>query len=253
MYDFVDMHCHLDFVDNPTELVSELKELNVAALIACVTPTDYFKAINTLKDFDNVEVGIGLHPWWIADKRINKDQLDILIENIDNCKVIGEIGLDFSRRCLSYDTQDLQLQAFSAICSKAAVSPTNHILTIHSIAAADKTLQILQDTNCINKCKCIYHWFSGSNKELADAIDAGIYFSVNEKTLSTKKWKEYAKVIPLDKILLETDMPATYGNAWTSTQELNSLTNTYNKLSSFNPKISKELLVRNSLEVLSHN
>ena len=44
--------------------------------------------------------------------------------------------------------------------------------------------------------------------QLAQAVDAGCFFSVSARMLETKRGREYAKAIPLRKLLLETDAPA---------------------------------------------
>ena len=55
--------------------------------------------------------------------------------------------------------------------------------------------------------------------ELVRARNAGCYFSVNERMLATKRGREYARQIPLDRQLLETDAPAE-PNTETSAQSL---------------------------------
>ena len=65
----------------------------------------------------------------------------------------------------------------------------------------------------------IFHWFSGTSDELVRARDADCYFSVNERMLASKRGREYARQIPLDRLLLETDAPAE-ANAETSAQSL---------------------------------
>ena len=65
---------------------------------------------------------------------------------------------------------------------------------------------LLKDTP--NSPTVIFHWFSGTSDELARARNAGCYFSINERMLVTKRGREYARQIPLNRLLLETDAPA---------------------------------------------
>ena len=53
----------------------------------------------------------------------------------------------------------------------------------------------------------IFHWFSGSSAQLKRARNLGCFFSVNAFMLQTKRGREYAKAIPLDRLLIETDLP----------------------------------------------
>ena len=51
------------------------------------------------------------------------------------------------------------------------------------------------------------HWFSGTSDELARARRLGCYFSVSEHMLASKRGREYARVVPEERLLLETDAP----------------------------------------------
>ncbi|MEE0705682.1 MAG: TatD family hydrolase, partial [Adlercreutzia sp.] len=57
----------------------------------------------------------------------------------------------------------------------------------------------------------IFHWFSGSSDDLQRALHAGCFFSVGPRMLASRRGREYARQIPLDRLLLETDMPARAG------------------------------------------
>ena len=63
--------------------------------------------------------------------------------------------------------------------------------------------KVVQDLSLIH----IFHWFSGSSAQLKRARDLGCFFSVNAFMLQTKRGREYAKAIPLDRLLIETDLP----------------------------------------------
>ena len=62
-----------------------------------------------------------------------------------------------------------------------------------------------------NSPTIIFHWFSGTSDELIRARHAGSFFSINERMLVTKRGREYARQIPLNRLLLETDAPAEPG------------------------------------------
>lgn len=82
------------------------------------------------------------------------------------------------------------------------------VLSLHSVKATDVVLDLLEGAELFSSNSCIFHWFSGSNNELHRAIKSGCYFSVGERFLSSKRGQEYLKVIPVNQLLFETDLPA---------------------------------------------
>ena len=57
----------------------------------------------------------------------------------------------------------------------------------------------------------ILHWYSGSIKNLLEAIERGYYFSVNQQMLLSKSGREIVDSIPIDRMLIESDAPFTKG------------------------------------------
>lgn len=153
-----------------------------------------------------VKLALGLHPWWVsADEDCLAEELRAFDAALSETHYMGEVGLDFSKRRIAM--RDAQLCAFRHIagaCAKAG----GKVLSIHCVKAYDDALSILKSSGCLASCTCIFHWFSGSFPQLAQAVDAGCFFSVSARMLETKKGREYAKAIPLQKLLLETDAPA---------------------------------------------
>lgn len=157
-------------------------------------------------DFPFIRFAVGLHPWWVSvGEDCLAEELRAFDAALSETHYVGEVGLDFSKRRIA--TRDAQLCVFRHIagaCAKAG----GKVLSIHCVKAYDDALSILKGSGCLASCTCIFHWFSGSFPQLAQAVDAGCFFSVSARMLETKKGREYAKAIPLQKLLLETDAPA---------------------------------------------
>jgi Tat protein secretion system quality control protein TatD with DNase activity len=89
---------------------------------------------------------------------------------------------------------------------------TGRVISIHAVRSAGTVLDVLESHGLLtprpDSPVITFHWFSGTSDELVRASDAGCYFSVNERMLATKRGREYARQIPLDCLLLETDAPA---------------------------------------------
>lgn len=214
-----DMHCHLDRMENAKEVAVAAWDAGIAVLDAPVTPQDAQRARELLAPFENVRVAIGLHPWWIADGSCGKDDVELAAKLATNARFIGEVGLDFSRRCL--DSRDAQIACFSKIVRSIAQNPLpGRVMTVHAVRSATDVLDILEREGLLGSGRgggpsasdgslpcVVLHWFSGTSDELARARRLGCYFSVSEHMLASKRGREYARVIPEDRLLLETDAP----------------------------------------------
>lgn len=166
--------------------------------------------------------GIGLHPWWLADGRCGPAEVDLLCEVAAQKRYIGEVGLDFSARFAG--SEPLQIQALIRLCDTLVQHPlTGRVISIHAVRSAGTVLDALESHGLLipnpDSPVIIFHWFSGTSDELVRARNAGCYFSVNERMLASKRGREYARQIPLDRLLLETDAPAE-ANTETSAQSL---------------------------------
>ncbi|HIU04090.1 MAG TPA: TatD family hydrolase [Candidatus Coprousia avicola] len=207
----VDMHCHLDRMSNAEEVAREAAERGIALFDTTVTPADARAAQDLLGSFDNVRVGTGLHPWWLADGRCSASDAARAAELAGKSPFVGEVGLDFGRR--GDGAQELQTTAFEDICRAIAHHPLPHrVISIHAIRAASTALDILERTGILGEdarhdTVVIFHWFSGTSDELARARRLGCHFSVNEHMLRSKRGREYARQLPSERLLLETDAP----------------------------------------------
>lgn len=222
----IDTHCHLDFARNEEALAAAYAACG-GALSGTCDPRDYERVRTMLAPFaPRVRVGLGLHPWWVADGACGEGEIALFERLAPSASLISEVGLDFQPR--RAETRDTQIEAFERVCLAAArpleegkaagqcaagssAESPRRVMSIHSSAAATCVLDVLERTGCLDACICIFHWFSGSQEELSRAIDAGCFFSVNERMLKTKRGRAYARTIPENRLLLETDFPGKPG------------------------------------------
>lgn len=206
-----DAHCHLDLMAHPDAVADEATALGLGLFDCGVDPRDFANAHGRTRRPPTVIKGIGLHPWWLADGRCGAVEVDLLCELASRERFIAEVGLDLSPRFAG--TEGIQTQAFERLCQALSQNPlAGRVLSIHAVRAAGATLDILESSGLLkdapNSPATIFHWFSGTSDELVRARGAGCYFSVNERMLATKRGREYARQIPLNRLLLETDAPA---------------------------------------------
>lgn len=233
-----DAHFHLGFVLDLVDFAADAQRARSLIFAASVTPGEYRDAKRALRcalnssqakaeatieaakgalrraaapsqqaaHFPFIKLAVGLHPWWVsADEGCLAEELCAFDGALPETRYVGEVGLDFSKRRIA--TRNAQLWAFRHIAN-ACAKDGGKVLSIHCVKAYDDVLSILDNSGCFVSCACIFHWFSGSFPQLAQAVDAGCFFSVSTRMLETKRGREYAKAIPLQKLLLETDAPA---------------------------------------------
>lgn len=208
---FFDTHCHLDLTLSPDAAASESAALGLGLFDCGVDPRDFSAANERARRHPGIIAGIGLHPWWLADGRCGAAEVNLLCELASRERYIGEVGLDFSARFAG--SEPLQIQALIRLCDALVQHPlTGRVISIHAVRSAGAVLDVLESNGLLapnpDSPAIIFHWFSGTSDELVRTRNAGCYFSVNERMLASKRGREYARQIPLDRLLLETDAPA---------------------------------------------
>lgn len=206
-----DAHCHLDLMAHPDAFADEATALGLVLFDCGVDPHDFARAKKRACGRSNIFAGIGLHPWWLADGRCGNAEINLLCEVAAQERLIGEVGLDFSARFAG--SEPLQIQTLDRLCDTLVQHPlAGRVISIHAVRSAGTVLDALESYGLLtpspNSPAIIFHWFSGTSNEFVRARNAGCYFSVNERMLATKRGREYARQIPLDRLLLETDAPA---------------------------------------------
>lgn len=255
-----DMHFHLDFALDPTQIAADAQEIGAKMLACTVVPKTYDDLSLLSERYRNICAGIGLHPWWIPEEKAEQDELlyEICsrIDSVNKCSgfLVGEVGIDLSKRAKACK-QD-QIRIFEQICvqtvqrAKTLEKPYGAIISIHAINSAQQVLDILETTEAVDECLCIMHWFSGSSDQLARAKKLGCYFSVNPMMGKSKRGKEYIKAIPEKLLLLETDGPVQSSN-YTAADQQKDLSEALRVICEIKGEGAKEKIAANSKKVIS--
>lgn len=202
-----DAHVHLDFMANAREVALDAGRRGLRLFANTVTPQGFVRTRELVGDLDNVDVGLGQHPWWVGQA-----DLGLFDELEPRTSWVGEVGLDFSPRRAEHGRQ---VEVFRHIARRCALSG-GKTLSIHAVRSAGAVLDVLEETGCLESNRCILHWFSGSTEELWRAIRAGCWFSVNETQAGTRRAKEQLRLIPGERLLFETDLPPTEGEVFSA-------------------------------------
>lgn len=229
--------------ESPAESTPQKERARMHSLCMTCSPNGFARAKARFAENPAVHVACGLHPRWIADGTCGPRDVEQLCTLIAHERIVGEVGLDFLP---AYeDSREEQLAAFDRIvdaCAKAG----NKVLSIHALRSADYVLETLERHRATENCACILHWFSGSSDQLHRAIKAGCWFSVNNRMLDTKKCREYARIIPESRLLLESDLPSHPAENAVPEQIAESLAETLEKLAQIRGKDCETLCFHNA-------
>ena len=133
---------------------------------------------------------------------LSENYIDILKEFSKNkkCVAIGEIGLDYYWR---QDNKESQKKVFEEQILLA--KELNLPVIVHDREAHEDTLNILKK----HKPKGVLHCFSGSAEMAKEILKLGMYIGLGGALTfkNARRPVEVAEMLPLDKLLLETDCP----------------------------------------------
>ncbi|UKK86181.1 TatD family hydrolase [Sphingopyxis sp. BSN-002] len=195
----IDFHCHLDLFPDPQNVLEGIDARGTYVLAVTTTPKAWRGTKKLVGDRKRVRVALGLHPELVAHRH---QELPLLCGLLPEARYVGEIGIDGSPP--HRDSLDLQKAVFDRILTECAALG-GRVMTIHSRGAASAVLDALERRP--NAGVPILHWFSGSTKELTRAVQIGCWFSVGPAMLKSRKGRELASAMPIDRMLTETDAP----------------------------------------------
>tara|TARA_B100000401_G_C52755764_1_gene695612 strand:- start:416 stop:1174 length:759 start_codon:yes stop_codon:yes gene_type:complete len=203
----IDSHCHLDhepLLSDIDNVIIRSKSAGITKILTICTTLNSFDKIKKLVLKDKIIYGTyGIHPHETKNDIVNSEL--IINEIISNDKIIGvgETGLDFY-----YNNSDKETQIKSFKTHIEASIELNIPLIIHSRSAENETFNILNNYKNDN-LKILMHCFTGSQKFAEKLLDLNAYFSASG-IITFKNSQDLQKtfqLIPLDKLLIETDSP----------------------------------------------
>ena len=72
---------------------------------------------------------------------------------------------------------------------------------------ASKVLKHLEESRLFDNSQAILHWCTGTGSAARRAVELGCYFSINEEMLRSEKHRKLISILPLERLLTETDGP----------------------------------------------
>jgi TatD DNase family protein len=199
----VDFHCHLDLYPDPVAAIADAEAAGVYTLTVTTTPKAWPRNLALTQRTSRVRAALGLHPQLVGER---SSEISLWETYLPEARYVGEVGLDAGPRY--YRSLELQKQIFERILKQCAKSG-GKVLTVHSVRAAAAVLDRIEAHLPPGRGQTVLHWFTGSKAEARRAVDLGCYFSVNSQILQTGKGRDLVGILPLDRLLTETDGPFT--------------------------------------------
>lgn len=206
----IDSHCHLDLLEekgeNIAELIAAAKEKNIQYIqTICTKIIEFDKIYSYAEKFDNVFASIGIHPCNVHEQpEINIEETIKICQKKPKLIGIGETGLDYFH---DQSTKNRQIDSFLKHIEIAR--KTDLVLIIHSRNADADMADILQKEMQKGEFKALMHCFSSSEELAKKALDLDIFISISGIVTfkNAVDLQNIVKIIPKDKILVETDAP----------------------------------------------
>ena len=203
----IDSHCHLDHEPLKSDLsniIKRSKDVGIEKLLTISTSVESFQKIKNIINEDEIIFGtIGIHPHETDNNEISTDYIVKNFEENPKIIGIGETGLDFY-----YNNSDKEKQIKSFKKHIEASIKTNSPLIVHSRNAEDETFEILNKYQG-EKLKILMHCFTGSKNFAEKLLKLNAFFSASGIITfkNSIDLQETFKILPLEKILIETDSP----------------------------------------------
>ncbi|AZN37952.1 TatD family hydrolase [Iodobacter ciconiae] len=203
---FIDSHCHINFPDlavNIDQHLAKMAENKVTHALCVAVNLPELPSVLALADAHaNIFASVGVHPDYEDTPDPSVEQL---VELAKHKKVvaIGETGLDYYR--LQGDLE-WQRQRFRVHIRAAKIAGLP--LIIHTRSSAIDTIRILKEEGAA-EVGGVLHCFTESWEVAQAAMELGFYISFSG-IVSFKKaieLHEVARLVPLDRMLIETDSP----------------------------------------------
>ena len=197
---------HPSFVKDLDIVIEEAVKVGVTRM--CVTGSDLEESISayqlTSSLSDILISTAGIHPHQAKEfSHSYFSEIKDLLKK-DNVKAIGETGLDFYR---NFSTKEEQKKSFEVHIETSI--ELQKPLFLHVRDAHKTFIEMLKPVK--EKLPAtVVHCFTGTKEELIEYIEMGFYIGITGWICDERRGthlKDLVNLIPLDKIMIETDAP----------------------------------------------
>jgi TatD DNase family protein len=197
----IDIHSHLCYpgaYSNVDEIVESARREMSGVIVSSARYDEGLKVLELVDKNPGFVFGtLGYHP---TEGTNREGVLGLIESNRDRICGIGECGLDYhwEKDPGKREEQKAVFQEFIGIARKIKLP-----LVIHSWDAEEDCFWMVRESGL----KCVFHCYSGPVELVRQILDNGFMISVSTQVCFSKHHRKLVRIIPLDKIMLETDAP----------------------------------------------
>ena len=209
----IDSHVHLDAEQYPDPSGSIKRALNagVTAMVVPGTgPASNRKVIDLARKYPGVVYpALGFHPERFEQTDLDADAVLAMIarERTSIC-AIGEVGLPwYGERAADANVNaqaTTQLAQFARIAAEMDLA-----LILH--APHRRAAEALEIIRAAKVRRAVFHWHKSDEQTTRAIINAGYFISLTPEVAYRQRDQELARMLPANRMLVETDGPWPYG------------------------------------------
>jgi TatD DNase family protein len=199
-YRIIDSHCHAQFPQydqDRDEVIRRALDAGIGMICVGTDERSNREAVALARQYEGVWASIGIHP---------TESGALLDELAKDTKVvaIGEIGLDYYRTIEPSARAQQRERFFEQLeLAQSIKKPT----IIHCRDAHDDMLRVLRERPEVQQMSGVIHSFNGTPQQAQQYLELDHYIGLNAIVTFSKAYQEMIRILPLDRILLETDAP----------------------------------------------
>ena len=201
----IDTHSHINFEEYRQNLDLVLDDIKLNGvdnvIIPGVEPSSFDDIYYLCDKYDMIYMAIGVHPSEYKTFSENTEKKMYEFSKRKKVIAIGEIGLDYHNEEDTKKEQQLLFNKQLEIAQEVQLP-----VIIHDREAHEDCFNIIQNYKLKD---VIFHCFSGNTQFAKKCIEKGYYIAIGGIVTfkNASELKEVAKIVPLNKLLLETDAP----------------------------------------------
>lgn len=198
---FIDLHCHIDMMENISEIINNARRNNVKIIINNgINIETNRKTLELAKKYLEIKCALGIYPI-DALKLSNEDlekEIKFIKENNEKIIAIGEVGIDL-KWSKDLEKQKKIFQKFIDLALEI-----DKPLIVHARGAEKDVIELLEK----NKCeRVLMHCFCGSGNLVKRIVNNGWYLSIPANVVFSEQFQQIVEMVDLENLFCETDSP----------------------------------------------